>query len=166
MQQSYSRKDGFTTPKNDKTRELPLTWDACEALRTQRERVTGERVFPGEDGRVMDDHATNYWISKIARLAGLRRIHNHVLRHTFASHAVMRGVPMRQVQEWLGHGSIVVTMRYAHLAEGIGDELIQRIAPPRKPTGQPRRGAARSQHMHGTGKPPASKSQPQAPLDG
>ncbi len=166
VQQSYSRKDGFTTPKNDKARELPLAWDACEVLRDHRSRVTGELVFPGVDGSVMNDHATSYAIGKIAERSGLRRIHNHVLRHTFASHAVMRGVPMRQVQEWLGHGSIVVTMRYAHLAEGIGDELIQRLAPPPQHGDQPRRGAARSQHMHSTGKLPASKSQPQAPLDG
>ncbi len=66
----------------------------------------------------------------------------------------------------MGHSSIVVTMRHAHLAEGVGDELIQRLAPPPQHGDQPRRGAARSQHMHGTGKLPASKSQPQAPLDG
>jgi integrase len=163
VQQSYSRKNGFTTPKNDKARELPLTWDACEALRAQRSRSTGEHVFPGNEGRVLDDHATNYWIEKIAKLAGLRPLHNHVLRHTFASHAVMRGVPMRQVQEWLGHASIVVTMRYAHLAEGIGEELIQRLAPAKH---TPQSGAARSQHMHGTGNARIEKLPPQQPLGG
>jgi site-specific recombinase XerD len=33
----------------------------------------------------MNDHATNYALGKIAERSGLRRIHNHVLRHTFAS---------------------------------------------------------------------------------
>jgi site-specific recombinase XerD len=41
----------------------------------------------------------------------------------------MRGIPIRQVQEWLGHGSIVVTMKYAHLSKGVGDDLIQRLNP-------------------------------------
>jgi len=59
----------------------------------------------------------------------------------------MRGVPIRQVQEWLGHASIVVTMRYVHLAAGIGDELIQRLAPSPEAGRQHRRGAARSQHL-------------------
>ena len=142
----------------------PLSWDAIEALQVQRGRVTGELVFPRDDeGTVLTDHVTNYAIAQIAKQAGLRRLHNHVLRHTFASHAVMHGVPIRQVQEWLGHGSIVVTMRYAHLAEGIGDELIQRLAPTPETGRQPRCGAARSQHMGGTQNPPSSKTAPQDP---
>lgn len=40
----------------------------------------------------------------------------HALRHTCASRLVQRGVPLKVVQEWLGHKTISVTMRYAHLA--------------------------------------------------
>jgi hypothetical protein len=40
----------------------------------------------------------------------------HTLRHTFASWAVMRGVTMKELQELLGHASMAMTMRYAHLA--------------------------------------------------
>jgi site-specific recombinase XerD len=73
-------------------------------------------VFPGDNGKVLRDRAVNEAIENICEAAGMRRIHSHVLRHTFASHAVMRCIPIRQVQERLGHGSIVVTMRYAHLS--------------------------------------------------
>lgn len=44
-------------------------------------------------------------------------------RHSFASQLVSAGVPIRQVQDWLGHSSITMTMRYAHLAPGTGDEI-------------------------------------------
>ena len=36
----------------------------------------------------------------------------------------MGGTPLRQVQEWLGHSSIIMTMRYAHLAPGGGREYL------------------------------------------
>jgi integrase len=40
------------------------------------------------------------------------------------------GVPLRQVQEWLGHSTIMMTMRYAHLAPGVGANLIRALEPP------------------------------------
>src|SRR5262245_30077152 len=40
----------------------------------------------------------------------------HTLRHTFASWAIMRGVTRVELQELLGHASLAMTMRYAHLA--------------------------------------------------
>ena len=40
----------------------------------------------------------------------------HVLRHTFASHFVMNGGNILVLQRILGHSSLTMTMRYAHLA--------------------------------------------------
>ena len=62
--------------------------------------------------------SVGHFLAKVAKLAGLRHILPHVLRHTFASHAVMRGVPLKLVSDWMGHSTITMTMRYAHLAEG------------------------------------------------
>lgn len=42
----------------------------------------------------------------------------HVLRHTFASHFVMKGGNLLELQKILGHSTIQMTMRYAHLAPG------------------------------------------------
>lgn len=40
----------------------------------------------------------------------------HTLRHTCASRLVQGGIDIRRVKEWMGHSSLTVTMRYAHLA--------------------------------------------------
>ena len=55
-------------------------------------------------------------LARICRKAGLRRIGWHVLRHTYASHLVMRGAKLIEVKELLGHASLEMTMRYAHLS--------------------------------------------------
>jgi site-specific recombinase XerD len=48
--------------------------------------------------------------------AKLDDVNFHTLRHTFASWAIMRGVSLKELQELLGHSSLAMTMRYAHLA--------------------------------------------------
>ncbi|WP_217987841.1 tyrosine-type recombinase/integrase [Halomonas salipaludis] len=49
---------------------------------------------------------------------------SHVLRHTFASHFVMNGGNLLTPQKILGHQSIQMTMRYAHLAP---DHLVEAV---------------------------------------
>jgi nucleotide-binding universal stress UspA family protein len=62
---------------------------------------------------------------RACRKAGLRQITWHVLRHSFASHLVMRNAPIKAVQELLGHATILMTMRYAHLAPEVARETVR-----------------------------------------
>ena len=82
---------------------------------------------------------------RACRRAGLRRVGWHILRHTFASHLVMRGVPLKAVQELLGHTTIQMTMRYSHLAPEIGRQAVAVLE-------QPANGDAMAPawHLHGT----------------
>jgi site-specific recombinase XerD len=63
-------------------------------------------------------------LDRATRRAGLREIRRHDCRHSFTSQLVIAGVPLHQVQAWLGHSTITMTMRYAHLAPGNGADLI------------------------------------------
>jgi site-specific recombinase XerD len=54
----------------------------------------------------------------------MRRIGWHTLRHTFASHLVMRGAPIKAVQELLGHATIEMTMRYSHLSPDVRRDAV------------------------------------------
>jgi site-specific recombinase XerD len=56
------------------------------------------------------------WFENAVKKAGLENFHWHDLRHTFASRLVMAGADIRTVQELMGHKSILMTMRYAHLS--------------------------------------------------
>lgn len=61
-----------------------------------------------------DDIKTSFRAA--CRRAGIQGFRFHDLRHTFASHLVMKGAPLAAVQKLLGHSSIAMTMRYAHLS--------------------------------------------------
>ncbi len=106
----------FGTPKSGLSREVPLSETATRALAAHTHSRSDDLVFCDEQGRPFHPTRMRSELRRICKRAGLRRIGWHVLRHTFASHLVMRGVALAVVQKLMGHSSIVVTQRYAHLA--------------------------------------------------
>lgn len=97
------------SPKNGRTRHVPITSDVAAAL-AALPRTTGV-VFDQVDTYRQASRA----IERFSKAAGLVPVGWHTLRHTFASKLVAAGVPIRAVQDLLGHASIQMTMRYAHL---------------------------------------------------
>lgn len=111
----------LVTPKSGRTRWVPLTNRLCDVLRAHRQASLAEipLVFPSKDGILTrhQDHVERPLRGALKR-AGLRTVRFHDLRHSFASQLVSAGRPIREVQELLGHQSVSMTMRYAHLAPG------------------------------------------------
>ena len=103
---------------------MPLT-DALERALRQVKHLRGPLVFCNPDGSPLSLWQLHERLWGACRRAGLRKVRWHDLRHTFGSQLVALGVPIRQVQEWLGHSTIMMTMRYAHLAPGGGADLIR-----------------------------------------
>ncbi len=110
----------FRDTKNGETRSVPLHERAFLALanlphregavfRTQRGHPYSRRGLGG--GQIQ-----TAWRGACKR-AGLSGFRPHDCRHTFASWLVMAGAPLRTVADLLGHKSLSMVMRYAHLSE-------------------------------------------------
>jgi len=104
------------TAKSGTTRHLPLNDESFAALTAWRNQASdGDLVFPSPvNGRRLDNIKKS-WTGALA-LAGIKSFRFHDLRHSFASKLVMRGVDLYTVKELLGHSTIVMTQRYAHLS--------------------------------------------------
>jgi integrase len=96
--------------KSRQTRHVPLNEEALSVLRRWREQsATGMRVF---------DVVTGFQAAweKILKRAGISNFRWHDLRHHFASRLVQHGVPLNTVRDLLGHSTVGMSLRYAHLA--------------------------------------------------
>jgi len=116
----------FGTPKSGKSREVPLSKEAVKTLKGQR-HLRGELVFSDVSGTLFTKESCKHPLWRASKRSGLRRIGWHVLRHTFASHLAMRGVPLKAIQELLGHATIEMTMRYAHLAPMARQQAVEAL---------------------------------------
>jgi integrase len=108
--------------KTGKTRHVPLTPALAKALKAIK-HLRSKHVFCNKDGSTLTLWQLHERIEGACRRAGLRRIRWHDTRHSFASQLTSAGVPLRQVQEYLGHSTITMTMRYAHLAPNDGGDM-------------------------------------------
>ena len=126
--------------KNGKERRIPMTERLASALLAVRQlrHLKGDAlVFSDPKGKPFDPWTLARLVERACKRVGLRIIRRHDCRHSFASQLVTAGVPLLQVQAWLGHSTIGMTMRYAHLAPGSGANLIAVLdqTPLRQPDG-------------------------------
>ena len=63
----------------------------------------------------------------VRKRAGIEDVRLHDLRHSFASHAVLRGVPLPVVSRLLGHKRPSMTLRYAHVSDRETEAAAERI---------------------------------------
>lgn len=101
--------------KNRKRREIPISQGLRETFLGLLRRIDSPWVFYDmKTGKPYQDVKTSFQTA--LRRTRIRDFRFHDLRHTFASHLVMAGVDIITVKELLGHMSLDMTLRYAHLA--------------------------------------------------
>ena len=118
--------------KGAKDRTLYLDDHTAEVLRTwmeDRSRPRSEFIFTtitregngagGREtrpGKPLSPQYVHAVLARLAKRAGIRKkVHPHMLRHTFASELLQEGYDIRQVQTLLGHRDVSTTMIYTHV---------------------------------------------------
>lgn len=115
--------------KSGDSRRVPLNVEAettLEAWHAQQKPEPADLVFPGDDGARLTNMNKSW--ATVCELAKVTDFRLHDCRHHFASRLVQAGVDLYTVKELLGHHSIEMTQRYAHLAPGNLATAVQRLA--------------------------------------
>lgn len=110
----------FWITKSARARTVPLTDRAQAAVAIERQ------AHKGPFAMLTAARFRAIWNEAKAEI-GLgddKQVVPHVLRHTCASRLVQGGIDMRRVQMWLGHQTLQMTMRYAHLATNDLDSCV------------------------------------------
>jgi len=128
--------------KTGKARHIPLNAVACSAMQERKraqhdyaakQKWTGlnyaDQVYVFRDTGGDPQHNYRRWFNDALTEAKIKDYSWHCNRHTFASRLVMAGVDLRTVAELMGHSSIQMTMRYAHLAPQHNRAAVDRLVP-------------------------------------
>ena len=132
--------------KSGRPRYVPLSDEALAILRDLKAhrvsvlalpstgglkgRLSSQWVFPSENHETPIDprNFCRRIYNPALRSVGIEEASWHTLRHSFASNLVMRGTDLRTIQELMGHQSIAMTVRYAHLSPGHLLDAVNRLS--------------------------------------
>lgn len=122
------------TTKNNDARVLPLVGEAFTLLqeRAKVRSLTDDRIFPAtHKAKKSSFIALRTPFIAAMKEAGIKDFHWHDLRHTCASYLMMNGVSHLEISKVLGHKTMAMVSRYAHLAPArvsdIGNALAQKM---------------------------------------
>lgn len=135
------KSDGAITVKcgkRGKTRTIPITQEATEAINLYIERYRGKErgyLFVTKMGKQIRRQLLCALVTYYADKAGLEEVTPHTLRHACATHLLDEGADLRLIQEVLGHTSIASTQRYTHLSSNKMKEMFKAFHPRNKKNG-------------------------------
>ena len=99
----------------------------ARAILERQPRSNSAFVFPSplDPGRPQCSDLPLWYA--VRREAGIEDVRIHDLRHTYASHAVLQGVPLPVVSRLLGHKNPGMTLRYAHVGDRETEAATERV---------------------------------------
>jgi len=113
--------------KNGERRVLPLTGLALDLMKQHAKvrQINCDLVFPGKDLKKPIDIRTPF--ENALKRAGITDFRFHDLRHSAASYLAMNGATLAEIAEILGHKSLQMVKRYAHLSEAHTSKVVARM---------------------------------------
>lgn len=114
--------------KNKERRILPLAHHALELIQTHHEArdVASDLVFPAPRKLNHVWSTRSAWDAAVKK-AGLEDFRFHDLRHSAASYLAMNGASLAEIAEVLGHKTLAMVKRYAHLSEAHTAKVVERM---------------------------------------
>jgi len=114
--------------KNGERRVLPLTGHGLELMRYHAlyQRTDTELIFPRQMEPDKPMSIREAWVSAVKR-AGITNFRFHDLRHSAASYMAMGGATLLEIAEVLGHKTLSMVKRYAHLSEAHTAGVVARM---------------------------------------
>jgi len=111
--------------KNGESRHVPMDSAVVELFRNYPPTTGSDFVFTNSAGGRLG--WLQHGFRKALLRAGLTDLHFHDLRHTFASCWMMAGGELYALKDILGHKSIAMTQRYAHLSPAYRRSMVDRM---------------------------------------
>lgn len=124
------------TGKGAKERVVPigryaqmLLWSYIEKARSRPPNGDCENLFLSREGRPITANTIKLVFSRLARSSGLRRLHAHLCRHTFAINYLMNGGDIFSLKEILGHTTLEMVNHYLHFTSSQITERHHKFSP-------------------------------------
>lgn|GEM_PF-647049 len=112
--------------KGGEGRVVPINTAAREEILKLAKKAKGKYLFHDGHGRPIADIRKAF--DQAVKKAGLEDVHFHDLRRTFGTECVLKGVPAKTLQKWMGHKSIKTTMKYyVSIPDAYEQEAIKRL---------------------------------------
>ena len=94
-------------------------------------RFNRDLLFLNLQGKKLTRQGLWYIVKNISKKLGLdiNKVSPHILRHSFATHLLYNGVPLRHLQELLGHSNISTTQIYTHLSDQYIESEYSKFSP-------------------------------------
>ncbi len=113
--------------KTGTTRTIPMNQIVCDTLRNWRDQTNGiKTVFIKPDGTPIGSMRKVF--DGILRAAKIESFRLYDLRHSFASWLVQEGVDLYRIKDLMGHATVTMTERYAHLQPDHGHDAVELLA--------------------------------------